>query len=47
MLVQGASGGLSTALIQLGMAAGVEVWVTGRGNGKCALAERLGATLLS
>lgn len=43
MLVQGASGGVSTALIQLGRAAGMQVWVTGRTAGKRALAERLGA----
>jgi len=43
MLVQGASGGVSTALIQLGRAAGLRVWVTGRGDDKRALAEKLGA----
>jgi len=43
MLVQGASGGVSTALIQLGHAAGFTVWVTGRSPEKLALAERLGA----
>ena len=43
MLVQGASGGVSTALIQLGCAAGIQVWVTGRTKEKRALAERLGA----
>lgn len=43
MLVQGASGGVSTALIQLGRAAGMTVWVTGRTEEKRALAERLGA----
>jgi NADPH:quinone reductase-like Zn-dependent oxidoreductase len=43
MLVQGASGGVSTALIQLGRAAGMTVWVTGRSEEKRALAERLGA----
>lgn len=43
MLVQGASGGVSTALIQLGQAAGMQVWVTGRSEEKRALAERLGA----
>jgi NADPH:quinone reductase-like Zn-dependent oxidoreductase len=43
MLVQGASGGVSTALIQLGRAAGMQVWVTGRSKEKRALAERLGA----
>jgi NADPH:quinone reductase-like Zn-dependent oxidoreductase len=43
MLVQGASGGVSTALVQLGRAAGMRVWVTGRSEGKRAVAERLGA----
>lgn len=43
MLVQGASGGVSTALIQLGRAAGLRVWVTGRTEEKRALAQRLGA----
>ena len=43
MLVQGASGGVATALIQLGRAAGMEVWASGRGEEKRALAKRLGA----
>ncbi|RTL62251.1 MAG: Zn-dependent oxidoreductase [Pseudonocardiaceae bacterium] len=43
MLVQGASGGVSTALVQLGRAAGMRVWVTGRSEEKRALAEKLGA----
>jgi NADPH:quinone reductase-like Zn-dependent oxidoreductase len=43
MLVQGASGGVSTALVALGEAAGMRVWVTGRSEEKRALAERLGA----
>ncbi|MEU3646977.1 zinc-binding dehydrogenase [Lentzea sp. NPDC034063] len=43
MLVQGASGGVSTALIQLGRAAGFRVWVTGRSEEKRALATSLGA----
>jgi NADPH:quinone reductase-like Zn-dependent oxidoreductase len=43
MLVQGASGGVSTALVQLGRAAGLRVWVTGRSDDKRALAEKLGA----
>jgi len=43
MLVQGASGGISTALIQLGRAAGIEVWVTSRSREGRELAERLGA----
>ena len=43
MLVQGASGGVATALVQLGSAAGLRVWVTGRSKEKRALAEKLGA----
>ena len=43
MLVQGASGGVSTALIVLGHAAGMRVWVTGRQADKRAVATRLGA----
>jgi NADPH:quinone reductase-like Zn-dependent oxidoreductase len=43
MLVQGASGGVSTALVQLGRAAGMRVWVTGRTEEKRALAATLGA----
>jgi NADPH:quinone reductase-like Zn-dependent oxidoreductase len=43
MLVQGAFGGVATALIQLGHAAGMQVWVTGRTDAKRAVAERLGA----
>jgi NADPH:quinone reductase-like Zn-dependent oxidoreductase len=43
VLVQGASGGVNTALIQLGRAAGLRVWATGRTEAKRALAERLGA----
>jgi NADPH:quinone reductase-like Zn-dependent oxidoreductase len=43
MLVQGASGGVSTALVQLGRAAGFRVWVTGRTEEKRALATSLGA----
>ncbi|GAA4429812.1 zinc-binding dehydrogenase [Actinokineospora soli] len=43
MLVQGASGGVSTALIELGRAAGLRVWVTGRTEEKRALATELGA----
>jgi len=43
ILIQGASGGVSTALVQLGRAAGVRVWVTGRSEEKRALAEQLGA----
>ena len=43
MLVQGASGGVNTALIQLGRAAGPQVWATGRTEAKRALAQKLGA----
>ncbi|MGH4015058.1 MAG: zinc-binding dehydrogenase [Pseudonocardiaceae bacterium] len=43
MLVQGASGGVSTALVQLGRAAGMRVWVTGRTEAKRDLARELGA----
>ena len=43
MLVQGASGGVATALVQLGRAAGMRVWVTGRSEEKRALAQKLGA----
>ncbi|MGH3778643.1 MAG: zinc-binding dehydrogenase [Pseudonocardiaceae bacterium] len=43
MLVQGASGGVSTALVQLGRAAGMRVWVTGRTEVKRELARSLGA----
>lgn len=43
MLVQGSSGGVATALVQLGRAAGMRVWATGRDLKKRALAEKLGA----
>ncbi|KAH8698805.1 hypothetical protein BGW36DRAFT_358322 [Talaromyces proteolyticus] len=43
MLVQGSSGGVSTALIQLGAAAGMRVWCTGRSEEKRDLAKKLGA----
>jgi NADPH:quinone reductase-like Zn-dependent oxidoreductase len=43
LLVQGASGGMSTALIQMGRAAGFEVWVTTRNDSGASLAEKLGA----
>ncbi|MFO7191019.1 MULTISPECIES: quinone oxidoreductase [Thermocrispum] len=43
MLVQGASGGVATALIQLGRAAGMRVYATGRTEAKRALAKELGA----
>ena len=43
ILVQGASGGVSTALISLAKAAGFRVWVTGRSDEKRAIATSLGA----
>jgi NADPH:quinone reductase-like Zn-dependent oxidoreductase len=43
MLVQGASGGVSTALIQLGTEAGLRVWVTGRNEEGRSRALQLGA----
>jgi NADPH:quinone reductase-like Zn-dependent oxidoreductase len=43
VLVQGASGGVSTALIVLGRAAGYRVWVTGRSEEKRRAALALGA----
>ncbi|KAK4939149.1 hypothetical protein LTR10_020544 [Elasticomyces elasticus] len=43
VLVQGSSGGVTTALIQLGSAAGFRVWTTGRTESKRMLARRLGA----
>ena len=43
MLVQGASGGVSTALVQLGAATGMRVWATGRTEQKRQLASELGA----
>ena len=43
VLVQGASGGVATALIVLGRAAGIRVWVTGRTEEKRAKALELGA----
>jgi len=43
MLVQGATGGVSTALIQIGRAAGMEVWATSRSVEGRELAARLGA----
>jgi len=42
-LVQGASGGIASALIQLGYAAGMRVWATGRTAEKRIIAEKLGA----
>jgi NADPH:quinone reductase-like Zn-dependent oxidoreductase len=43
VLVQGASGGVATALIRLGSAAGYRIWVTGRSEEKRAAALVLGA----
>jgi len=43
MLVQGASGGVATALTALGAAAGLRVWVTGTSEDKRAIAEAQGA----
>jgi len=43
VLVQGASGGVATALITLGSAAGYRVWVTGRTEAKRAAALEIGA----
>lgn len=43
MLVQGASGGVTTALIQMGSAAGMRVWCVGRTAEKRELARKLGA----
>jgi NADPH:quinone reductase-like Zn-dependent oxidoreductase len=43
VLVQGASGGVATALIVIGKAAGYRIWVTGRSEEKRAAALALGA----
>ncbi len=43
ILVQGAAGGVATALTVLGSAAGIRVWVTGRSEEKRAQALELGA----
>jgi NADPH:quinone reductase-like Zn-dependent oxidoreductase len=43
LLVQGAGGGVATALIRLGSAAGFRVWVTSRDEAKRARALELGA----
>jgi NADPH:quinone reductase-like Zn-dependent oxidoreductase len=43
VLVQGAGGGVATALIVLGSAAGIRVWVTGRSEDKREQALALGA----
>jgi NADPH:quinone reductase-like Zn-dependent oxidoreductase len=44
ILVQGATGGVATALIVLASAAGIRVWVTGRSEDKLREARELGAT---
>lgn len=43
MLVQGSSGGVTTALIQMGAKAGIRVWCTGRTKEKRELGLKLGA----
>jgi NADPH:quinone reductase-like Zn-dependent oxidoreductase len=43
ILVQGAGGGVATALILLGRAAGFRVWATSRSEEKCDRARELGA----
>ena len=43
VLVQGAGGGVATALVQLGSAAGYRMWVTSRDEAKGARAVELGA----
>src|SRR5829696_5692837 len=43
VLVQGAGGGVATAVIALGRAAGIRVWVTSRDEGKRTRAVELGA----
>jgi NADPH:quinone reductase-like Zn-dependent oxidoreductase len=43
VLVQGAGGGVATALVSLGAAAGLRVWVTSRDEAKRARAVELGA----
>src|SRR6202790_1772446 len=43
VLIQGATGGMATALIQLGRAAGFEVWVTSRSEEGRSRAKTLGA----
>jgi NADPH:quinone reductase-like Zn-dependent oxidoreductase len=45
VLVQGAGGGVSTALVQLGAAAGLRIWVTSRSEEKRRHALALGAEL--
>jgi NADPH:quinone reductase-like Zn-dependent oxidoreductase len=43
VLIQGATGGMATALIQLGRAAGFEVWATSRTEAGQSMAIKLGA----
>ena len=43
VLVQGAAGGVATAIVQLGAAAGIRVWVTSRDEAKGEQAVALGA----
>ena len=43
VLVQGAGGGVATALVQLGSAAGLRMWVTSRDDAKGAKAVEIGA----
>jgi NADPH:quinone reductase-like Zn-dependent oxidoreductase len=43
VLVQGAGGGVATALVQLGSAAGLRMWVTSRDESKGARAVEIGA----
>jgi NADPH:quinone reductase-like Zn-dependent oxidoreductase len=43
VLVQGATGGVATALIAIGAAAGIRIWVTGRSEQTRAQAKALGA----
>jgi NADPH:quinone reductase-like Zn-dependent oxidoreductase len=43
VLVQGAGGGVATALIVLGRAAGYRIWATSRSEAKCDRARELGA----
>ncbi|MEO6957542.1 MAG: zinc-binding dehydrogenase [Antricoccus sp.] len=43
VLIQGASGGVSTACIAIGRQMGLRVWVTGRSQDKCDAAIELGA----
>lgn len=43
VLVQGAGGGVATALVQLGAAAGYRMWVTSRDEARAAMALHIGA----